>query len=81
MTQKQIILEYLALHGSILPAKISGEVFKGVMFGSETSKRCREMRKEGILYSDRDGKFERFYKVKQPVYSLFPVDQLTYQQK
>lgn len=81
MTQKQIILEYLSLHGSILPAKMAGEIFKGVMLGSETSKRCREMRKEGILYSDRDGKFERFYKVKQPVYSLFPVDQLTYQQK
>lgn len=60
-TQKQLILEYLEEHDSILPAKIGGTVYKGVMFGSETSKRCRELRKSGKLWSLPDGKFERFY--------------------
>jgi hypothetical protein len=65
MTQKQLIKEYLYLNGSILPAKLAGVVFKGKMFGSETSKRCREMRAEGILKSEGDGKFERFYLASQ----------------
>lgn len=61
MTQKQLIKEYLNEFGSILPAKIAGVVYKGTMFGSETSKRCREMRASGELRSEGDGKFERFY--------------------
>lgn len=60
MTQKSLILEYIREHGSILPAKMAGFVFKDQMMGSETSKRCREMRKAGILRSEPDGKFERF---------------------
>lgn len=43
-----------------MPAKISGLVYMGTMFGSETSKRCRELRKAGILESTNDGKFEVF---------------------
>lgn len=61
MTQKQLIKEYLYQFGSILPAKLAGVVYKGEMFGSETSKRCRELRAEGMLVSEGDGKFERFY--------------------
>lgn len=61
MTQQQLIREYCEIHGSILPAKISGVIFMGKMFGSETSKRCRELRKQGILKSEKDGRFERFY--------------------
>ena len=89
-TQKQLILEYLEEHGSILPAKIGGTVYKGVMFGSETSKRCRELRKSGHLLSHKNGKFEVYTKrviavdpVFQPILDnlsplqqLFPVDQL-----
>jgi hypothetical protein len=61
MTQKELIIEYIKENGSILPAKMSGEVYKGTMFGSETSKRCRELRKLGKIESKQDGKFERFY--------------------
>lgn len=63
MTQKQLITEYLKINGSILPAKMAGYVFKGQMLGSETSKRCREMRTAGILKSAAEGKFERFWLV------------------
>lgn len=61
MTQKDLIKEWIEIHGSIVPAKMAGVVFMGHMFGSETSKRCREMRKEGELWSVLDGKFEKFY--------------------
>lgn len=61
MTQKQLVLTYIREFGSIIPAKIYGEVYLGVMFGSETSKRCRELRADGILQSEPSGKFERFY--------------------
>lgn len=96
MTQKQIILKYIDLHGSILPAKMAGEIFEGVMFGSETSKRCREMRKEGVLVSHKEGKFEVFTKrviaahpafqpildtiQSSPLQHLFPVDQMQIKQ-
>ena len=57
MTQKKLILEYVDEYRSILPAKIAGKIYKGVMFGSETSKRCRELRKAGMLNSHSEGKF------------------------
>lgn len=61
MTQHQLITEYIKEHGSILPAKCYGLVYKDQMLGSETSKRCRELRAKGVLRSEQDGKFERFY--------------------
>lgn len=64
LNQKDAILEYIKEYGSFLPAKMSGRVYKDVMFGSEVSKRCRELRKKGEVYSKPDPqnpKFERFY--------------------
>lgn len=61
MTQKELIVEYIKERGSILPAKVGGVIYKGEMLGSESSKRCRELRKIGMLESEPDGKFERFY--------------------
>lgn len=66
MTQKTLIVEYLKENGSILPAKMAGYVFKGQILGSETSKRCREMRRAGILRSSAEGKFERFWLTEDP---------------
>ena len=60
LTQKQLILEWVKENGSILPAKMSGRIYKDQMFGSESSKRCRELRMEGKLMSEPDGRFERF---------------------
>lgn len=60
MSQKQLIMELVREHGSILPAKMAGVIYKGIMFGSETSKRCRELRAIGSLKSHGEGKFEVF---------------------
>jgi hypothetical protein len=40
---------------------MSGKVYKGVMFGSEISRRARELRAEGILSSVGEKRFEKFY--------------------
>jgi hypothetical protein len=61
LTQKDLILEYLKEFGSIVPAKMAGKIYKGIMFGSETSKRCRELREDNLIDSEPDGRFERFY--------------------
>lgn len=58
MTQKQLIEAYVREHGSITPAKMGGRIYKGIMFGSESSKRCRELRKHGLFKSHTEGKFE-----------------------
>lgn len=71
-TQYQIIKDWIAQHGSILPAKMSGTIFEDTMFGSEVSKRCRELRKMGLLRSEKEGKFERFYPV-QMQYKIYRV--------
>ncbi len=52
---------WLKEHPSILPAKIGGHIYRGIMFGSETSKRCRELRAKGVLRSEGAGKFERYF--------------------
>ena len=71
LTQHEGIIKYIEKYGSILPAKKGGEImnfdngYYEVMFGSETSKRCRELRSAEILKSEKDGKFERFYLTKR----------------
>lgn len=68
MKQPQLIIEYVREHGSILPAKMGGKIWKDQMFGSETSKRCRELRDLGQLESEQDGRFERYWlKGRKPV--------------
>lgn len=61
MTQKQLIMKYVSKFGSILPAKMSGRIMWRNMFGSETSRRCRELRADGLLRSEGEKRFERFY--------------------
>lgn len=59
-TQSQIVLLWTLRYKEILPAKMSGNIFLRTMFGSETSKRCRELRAIGWLDSHRKGKFTIF---------------------
>lgn len=61
LTQKQLILKYLAEFGTITPAKMAGKVFYGTMFGSETSRACRALRAEKKIFGRKEGKFEVFY--------------------
>lgn len=67
MTQHDLILEFIKQKGSILPAKMGGYQFMGEMFGSETNRRARELRKRGILRSEKEGRFERFFLVNPPM--------------
>ena len=69
MKQVDLIFEWLKENGSILPAKMGGRIYNDTMFGSETSKRCRELRMAGKLVSEPDKdnpKFERFMLPKLP---------------
>jgi len=61
MTQQQQIREWLHEFGEITPAKMAGKIYKDRMFGSETSRACRAMRKAKILESESRGKFEVFW--------------------
>jgi hypothetical protein len=69
MTQHQLIIEYLKQNRQIIPAKMAGKIFMGMMFGSETSKRCRELRNHKlrsvqqypVLESSKLSKFEVFW--------------------
>lgn len=65
LTQHKLIIEYVKKHGSILPAKMAGSIFMKTMFGSEVSKRARELRAKKLLYSLPDGRFMRFYPTKK----------------
>ena len=76
-TQYQIIKDWIAQNGSILPAQMSGVIFEGAMFGSECSKRCRELRKMGLLRSEREGRFERFYAVPVKYQTYRVIDPMT----
>lgn len=64
ISQKELIIAFIKEHGSILPAKQHGFPYKDGFLGSETSKRCRELRQARFLESEPDKinpKFERFY--------------------
>lgn|SRR3990167_9449849 len=61
MSQKELIIAWCKEFGEITPAKMAGRIYLGIMFGSETSKRCRELRKDRILLSRREEKFEIFW--------------------
>jgi hypothetical protein len=76
MTQHALILEWIKEYGFIIPAKMSGNVYYGIMFGSESSKRCRELRKQGKLISTKNGKFEEFRLKPEPVKTIVPDNQI-----
>lgn len=61
-TQKNWILDFIDFHGSVTPARMGGQIWDSRLWPSQGDKRCREMRAAGILLSERDGKFEKFYR-------------------
>jgi len=65
LTQRELVIIFVEQWGSITPAVMVGKIYLGQMFGSETAKRCRELRAKGILDSKPDGRFERFF-LKKP---------------
>ena len=61
-TQKEAVMEYVDFNGSIIPAKMIGKTWNGLFFGTEITRRCRELRQSGFFKSEREGKFEKFFK-------------------
>jgi hypothetical protein len=61
LSQHGLIIEYLKKYKTITPALMSGNFYKNTIFGSEISRRARELRSKGILNSIRDGRFEVFF--------------------
>lgn len=59
--QQQMVMEYVKEWGRIVPAKMGGRTYQGRMWGSETSKRCRELRAMNLLEGQRVGRFEVFF--------------------
>ncbi len=62
LSQQALIMDYLKRHKTIVPAKMSGSIYRGVMFGSEISRRCRELFKAKKLNKIREGRFMVFFK-------------------
>lgn len=58
--QKQWIVDYIKAYGSVTPALMGGRVWNGSIWPSQGDKRCRELRKAGILTSYFNGKYEVF---------------------
>lgn len=61
MTQKELAKAYVQENGFIIPARMTGKVFKGTFFGSEISRACRSLRAEGIFDSTKEKRFEKFF--------------------
>lgn len=61
MTNHEMIIKYIKEFGSLTPAKMIGKFYENKIWPAELSKRCRELRSQKRLYSERDGKFEVFY--------------------
>jgi len=75
LTQKQMVIKYLEEFDFITPAKKSGSIYMGQMWGSEISRVCRTLRREGKLDSERDHhntKFMRFY-LKRSIHTTQPL--------
>lgn len=67
LSQSQLVMRYLRENGQIVPARHVGSRTSGGFFGSEITRRCREMRKQGLLHSERwaeNPKFVVFYPTK-----------------
>lgn len=59
-TQLELVMEWVKEFGEINPAHMGGKWYRGVMFGSETTKRCRELYKKGLLIKQGAGRFMKF---------------------
>lgn len=55
-----MVLRFIHHIGKMKPAILGGIRYQGQIFGSETSKRCRELRALGLLDSHKEGKFAIF---------------------
>jgi hypothetical protein len=61
LTQRELVYQYILLHGSFTPAKERHATMHGRLLGDSADRRCRELRSEGRVQSEGEGRFERFY--------------------
>lgn len=59
-SQRELIIDFVREFGSITPAKMSGKIYNGIMFGHSVDARCRDLRRDGLLVSTIEGKFSVF---------------------
>lgn len=67
MTQSELLLQIIKDKGSVIPSQMCGRVYNGIMCGSDFPRRARDLRKKGILRSQSEGRFERFFLVNPPM--------------
>ena len=66
-SQRQLLLEIIKQNKEVIPAKLCGNFYLGQIFGSDITRRARELREKGILDSREEGQFTVFFiKEKQP---------------
>jgi hypothetical protein len=61
LTQRELVYQYILLHGSFTPAKERHATMNGKLLGDSADRRCRELRAEGRVSSEGEGRFERFF--------------------
>lgn len=67
MIQSQLLLQIIKDKGSVVPSKMCGNIYNGIMCGSDFPRRARDLRKKGILRSEQEGRFERYFLVDVPL--------------
>jgi hypothetical protein len=71
LTQHQLILKYIELHGSICPATLSDKdrrFMDGYFIGSQCDKRCRELRADKKLDSAKNDKGFEVFRLRRPTW-------------
>ncbi len=61
MTQQELVIKYCEEFGAITPAKLVTRAYRNGWFDSELPRVCRRLRAKGLLRSEDDGRFEKFY--------------------
>jgi hypothetical protein len=67
MTDHEWILAVIKQYRKITPAKMGGIVLFNKICPADISRRCRELRKKGILISHKEGRFEVFELANMPL--------------
>jgi hypothetical protein len=55
--QQKLVYDHIKEFGKISPAHKGGTIYRCKMFGSETTKRCRELEAMGLITGYKNGRF------------------------
>ena len=67
ITQTELALQIMRRRGRLIPAKLVGSTYGKHFIGSEFSRRCRQLRAEGMFFSppEREDNFAVFLPTKK----------------